>query len=134
MLLLPFVAIFSLFHLFFYQSYLQWILVLGVGALVFGLARRLAFASLEDKALLWPSALPSVSVFIGVAIIPASRYFAQVVTTFGIVLELANSTGYTSDTLAVTGQHQRLGFIDQGHGRTDSRYFLPWSCGERHLR
>ena len=79
-LLMPFVYIFSVFHAFFYQNYLQWLIALGVWWLVFKLARSLNYTS-ENSALL-AFAFTVCSVFIGVASASASWYFAQVVTTF----------------------------------------------------
>lgn len=79
LLLLPFVGLFGLFHVFFYQGYLQWLLVLGVFGLVYGLARRLAYRQFDSLILAFGFTLGSV--FIGVASISASWFFAQVVAT-----------------------------------------------------
>lgn len=79
-LLMPFVAILNIFHVFFYQGYLQWLLILGVWWLVFRLARHFNY-NLEDSAIL-AFGFTLGSVFIGVASAAASWYFAQVVATF----------------------------------------------------
>jgi len=79
-LLMPFVGIFKLFHTFFYQNYLTWILTLGVVYFVFKLARSL-FYSKEDSLILMLGFVLG-SVFIGVASVSSSWLFAQVLTTF----------------------------------------------------
>jgi hypothetical protein len=78
--LMPFVGLFELFHHLFYQSYLQWVFILGVLFLVFKLARIFKY-SLEDS---WLLALAFVlcSAFIGVASISSSWHFSQILTTF----------------------------------------------------
>lgn len=79
-LLMPFVGVFSIFHLFFYQSYLECVLVFGVLYFIFRLARLLAYST-EDSAILTLGFMLG-SVFIGVVVLSTSWYFAQVVTTF----------------------------------------------------
>jgi len=79
-LLMPFVGLFDLFHGFFFQSYLQGILLIGVIFLVFQLARRLAFSKEDSLTLMLGFVLGSV--FIGVAAVSSSWFFAQIVTVF----------------------------------------------------
>jgi hypothetical protein len=79
-LLMPFVAFFSLSHIFFNQGYLQWMLVLGIVWFVFRLARLLSYSGEDSMILAFGFVLGSV--FIGVASISSSWLFAQVVTTF----------------------------------------------------
>lgn len=79
-LLMPFVGLFDLFHLFFYQGYIKWLLILGILFFVFRLARLLAY-SIEDSLILM-FGFVLASVFIGVASVSSSWLFAQVVTTF----------------------------------------------------
>lgn len=79
-LLIPFVAIFSIFHLFFYQGYIDWLLILGVFYFVYKLARILLY-SLEDSLIL-AFGFVLGSVFIGVSVVSSSWLFAQVLTTF----------------------------------------------------
>ncbi len=79
-LLLPFVALFSLFHIFFYQGYLQWVLILGIIFFVYKLARKLAFSKEDSFVMMLGFVLGSA--FIGVAAVPSSWLFAQVVATF----------------------------------------------------
>ena len=79
-LLMPFVGFFDIFHLPFYQGSLQWILVLGVMYFVFRLARLLDYSPEDSMVLALGFMLGSV--FIGVATLSSSWFFAQVVTTF----------------------------------------------------
>jgi hypothetical protein len=79
-LLMPFVGFFHLFHTFFYQGYLNWILILGILYFIFKLARLLAYSK-EDSFILTLGFVLG-SVFIGVASVSSSWLFAQVVTTF----------------------------------------------------
>ncbi|HEY5267721.1 MAG TPA: hypothetical protein VII94_01140 [Candidatus Saccharimonadales bacterium] len=78
--LMPFVAFFNLFHIFFNQDYLQWALVIGILFFIYKLAKILSYSA-EDSLLL-ALGFAIGSVFIGVAVIAASWYFAQIVTTF----------------------------------------------------
>jgi hypothetical protein len=78
--LMPFVAILDLFHHLFYQGYIQWIMVIGILFFVFKLAQLFSY-SVEDSLLLSLGFILG-SVFIGVAILPSSWFFAQVLTTF----------------------------------------------------
>lgn len=79
-LLMPFVAIFNVFHLFFYQGYLKWTLLLSVIYFVYKLARVLLYSK-EDSAIL-ALGFTLGSVFIGVASVSSSWLFAQTLTTF----------------------------------------------------
>ncbi len=79
-LLMPFVALFNVFHLFFYQGYIKWALLLGVLFFLFKLARVLLYSK-EDSVIL-ALGFTLGSVFIGVASVSSSWLFAQVLTTF----------------------------------------------------
>ncbi len=79
-LLMPFVGFFQLFHQFFYQGYLKWLLVIGVWFLVYRLAQKFSYTKEDSTILAFGFCLGSV--FIGIASVSASWYFAQVVTTF----------------------------------------------------
>jgi hypothetical protein len=79
-LLMPLFAFFSIFHVFFYQGYIDWLLILGIIFLVFKFARWLDY-TLEDSFLL-TSGFVFASVFVGVTIASSSWFFAQVLTTF----------------------------------------------------
>ena len=84
--LAPFVWFLNLFHHFFYQGYLQWILVVGTLFFVYKLARILAFSQ-EDSFLL-SLTFVLCSAFIGVAAVSSSWLFAQTLTTFLIFWSL----------------------------------------------
>jgi len=80
LLLVPFVGLFHLFHLFFYQGYIKWVLVFGVLFFVFRLARVLSYSKEDSLILAFGFTLGSV--FIGIASVSSSWWFAQVLTTF----------------------------------------------------
>lgn len=84
--LLPFVALFYAFHLFFYQGYLQWLLVLGVMYFVFALARRLRYNA--GDSVVWTFAFVLGSAFAGAAVGSSSWLYAQVVTVFLLLWSL----------------------------------------------
>jgi len=79
-LLMPLVGFFSLFHRFYFQGYLDWVLILGVSFFVFKLARSLKYSKEDSIVLTLGFVLGSA--FIGVASVSSSWFFAQVVTTF----------------------------------------------------
>jgi 4-amino-4-deoxy-L-arabinose transferase-like glycosyltransferase len=78
LILMPFVAIFNLFHLFFYQGYIKWLFVIAVMLLIYKLARLLAYS--KEDSLFLGFGFSLASTFIGVASVSASWYFAQVIT------------------------------------------------------
>jgi hypothetical protein len=79
-ILLPFVAFFSIFHIFFYQGYIQWLFILGIIYFVYRLARIIGYTSKDSFTLMLGFILGSV--FIGVASVSSSWLFSQVITTF----------------------------------------------------
>ncbi len=79
-LLMPFMAVFNLFHAYFYQGHLQWLLVLGVLYFVYKLARKLTYS--PEDSLILALGFTIGSAFLGVAAVPSSWLFAQVVTVF----------------------------------------------------
>jgi hypothetical protein len=79
-ILMPFVGIFSIFHAFFYQGYLEWVFIFGIIYFVYKLAKHFGFNS-EDS-LLWMFTFVLGSVFVGVSIVSSSWFFAQVLTVF----------------------------------------------------
>lgn len=79
-LLMPFVALFNIFHRLFFQGYLSWALVLGIVFYIFKLARTLSYS--KEDSLLLAFGFTLGSVFIGVASVSSSWFFAQVLTTF----------------------------------------------------
>lgn len=78
-ILIPFVAFFDQLHIFFYQGYLQWLLILGVVYIIYRLARHFDYSVYDSIILILGFVLGSV--FIGVAALSASWYYAQVLTT-----------------------------------------------------
>jgi hypothetical protein len=85
-LLMPFVALFSLFHHFFYQGYLKWALILAVLYFVFKIAKKLRYNSYDSLILMFGFALGTV--FIGVASVSSGWLYAQVVTAFLLLWSL----------------------------------------------
>ncbi len=79
-LLMPFVAVFSLLHLVYYQGYLMWLLALGVMYFVYQLGRIFKYSGEDSLLLAFGFALGTV--FIGVVSISSSWFFGQVVNTF----------------------------------------------------
>lgn len=79
-LLVPFAAIFDIFHKFFWQGYLGWLLITGVAYFIFKIARALNFSNEDSLILVLGFTLGSV--FIGVASVSSSWFFSQVLTTF----------------------------------------------------
>jgi hypothetical protein len=77
------VALFSLFHVFFYQGYIKFFLFLGILYFVYKLARILSYSTEDSRILTFGFTLGSV--FIGVAGVSSSWFFAQMVTTFLIL-------------------------------------------------
>ncbi len=80
LVLVPFVALFDLFHATFMQGYIDWFFILGVLFFVYKLARILGYSKEDSAVLTFGFALGSV--FIGVAVVSSSWLFAQVITTF----------------------------------------------------
>jgi hypothetical protein len=90
-LLMPFVYIFGLFNILFYQKYLQFWLVFGVFYLIFILAKRNGFSKMDSVSLAVAFCISSV--FWGVGLTPWSWCYAQVLTTFLLLLSLVEYTG-----------------------------------------
>ena len=80
LVLLPFVAVFSAFRVFFYQQYIDWLLVSGTLYLVYALARKLNYGHRDS--LFWMFGFTLGSAFIGVAFVASSWLLAQVITVF----------------------------------------------------
>jgi hypothetical protein len=79
-ILMPFVGLFNIFHLYFYQGYIKWLLVVGIAFFVYKLAKKLKYNN-EDTTLLIIAFILS-SVFLGVASVSSGWLYAQVVDTF----------------------------------------------------
>ncbi|MHB1864875.1 MAG: hypothetical protein ACYCPS_01760 [Candidatus Saccharimonadales bacterium] len=74
--LMPFVAFFNLFHIFFYQGYIKWLMILVISYILYKMARKIQFSSSDS--LIWMFGFVLGSVFIGVASVSSSWLFAQV--------------------------------------------------------
>lgn len=88
-LLLPFAFLFGLLDAFFYQGYLQPLLVVLVLALVYRVARQIGYDR-DDGAYL-AFGFTFATAFLGVAMLPWSWYFSQVLTCaliFGAITEV----------------------------------------------
>jgi hypothetical protein len=79
-ILVPFIALFDLFHAFFYQGYIDWLLVVGTLYFVYSLARRFQYTAEDSLTLMLGFALGSA--YIGIAAVSSSWLYAQVVSTF----------------------------------------------------
>jgi hypothetical protein len=77
---MPFVSFLSIFHVLFYQGYLKWLLVIGVGYFIFKLARLITYSK-EDSLVLTLGFMLG-SVFIGANSVSSSWLFAQILTVF----------------------------------------------------
>ncbi len=75
--LLPFVFLSNIFNLFFYQGFLQIILVLFIAFICFKIAQRLNYT--KNDSWYWAFAFCFATMLIGVIFIPWSWYFAQVI-------------------------------------------------------
>lgn len=84
--LIPFVGLFNLFQVFFYQGYIKWALMLGIIYFVYSLARKLKYTKEDSLILMFGFTLGSV--FIGAASTSSSWLFAQIMTTFLILWSL----------------------------------------------
>ncbi len=78
-ILMPFVAFFNIWHIFFFQGYIKWIMTLLISYLLYKLARKLNFSASDS--LIWMFGFILGSVFIGVDSVSSGWLYAQVVTT-----------------------------------------------------
>jgi hypothetical protein len=85
-ILLPFVAFFSLFHLFFFQGYIKWLFMFGVLFFVYRLARIIKYTQYDSIILALGFALGTV--FIGVASVSSGWLYAQVIEAFLVLWAL----------------------------------------------
>ncbi|HSX45276.1 MAG TPA: hypothetical protein VLF39_04210 [Candidatus Saccharimonadales bacterium] len=90
-ILMPFVALFSLFHLFFYQSYLQVVITMINLVMLFKLARKLKYDG-EDSAI-WAFGFLLGSAYIGIIALSMSWFFAQAITVLLLLLALYEYVG-----------------------------------------
>lgn len=85
-LLMPFVWLSNLFGVFFYQGFLQFFLVIGVGYLFYLIALKRGFS--KEDSWFWAFAFCFGSAFIGIALIPWSWQFAEAITVFLLFMTL----------------------------------------------
>lgn len=85
-LLMPFVFVFNLFNVFFYQGYLQFFLVIAVFIVIYKLS--LIFKYSAKDALFLSFAFCFASPFLGVAMWPWRSYFGHVITVLLIFTSL----------------------------------------------
>jgi hypothetical protein len=83
-ILMPFVFIFKFLNLFFYQGYLQFFLILLILLILFKINKKINFS--KSDSLYLASAFLFSSMFLGVALISGSWYFAHVIVVFLILL------------------------------------------------
>lgn len=79
-LLMPFVALYSSLHRFFYQGFLKWALMIGIIYFIYKIARKLEYG--KEDSLVFMLAFVLGSVFIGVASVSSGWLYAQVVSVF----------------------------------------------------
>lgn len=94
-LLTPFIFVFNFFGFFFFQSYLSLLLTILIFFLVYKIARKINYNFIDAWYLAY--AFCFASVFLGVAAIGWSWYFAQVITVtllFLALLEFLNKKRY----------------------------------------
>lgn len=85
-ILMPFEAFFNLFHIFFYQGYIKWILVVITLYIIYKLG--LKFKYNKKDSLILSLAFLLASVYMGVNTISSGWLFAQIVTTLILFLAL----------------------------------------------
>lgn len=90
-ILMPFVWLGNFFQFYFYQGYLNFFLVLLIFYLIFKLARRINFSAADS--VYWSAAFIFSSMFLGVAMISPSWYFAQTITVLLLFLSLLEYSG-----------------------------------------
>lgn len=82
--LMPFVFVSKFFSFFFYQYYLNFLMVILVFGLILKIARHLGY-SREDR-IYWAVAFCFASPFLAVAFVPTSWFFSQVITSLLLFL------------------------------------------------
>ena len=79
-ILMPFVFLFNIFHIFFYQGYIKWIFVLLTAYFIFALAKHFKYSSKDSVILMLGFMLGSV--YIGVNSVSSGWLYAQIICTF----------------------------------------------------
>lgn len=78
--LVPFIFLFKLIGLFFYQGYLQFILILFTVFFIYKICKKIGYK--KDDSLFLINAFCFASMFLGVALVSWCWYYSQVVTVF----------------------------------------------------
>lgn len=89
--LMPFVYLAWNFGFIFYQRYIHWLIVLGVFALIYKIARKLGFT--KGSSLIWAFAFNLGSSFINISLVPFSWYFSQAIVVLLIFASLYEYLG-----------------------------------------
>lgn len=76
-ILMPFVAFFHIWHIFFYQGYIKWLMILAISFIIFKMARKLNYS--KSDSLIWMFGFVLGSVFMGVGSVSSGWLYAQVV-------------------------------------------------------
>lgn len=76
-ILMPFVAFFNIWHIFFFQGYIKWLMILAISYIIFKMARKIDF-SVTDS-LIWMFGFILGSVFMGVGSVSSGWLYAQIV-------------------------------------------------------
>lgn len=103
-LLVPFVFVFNLFGVFFYQGWLQIALVAAIALMIFRIGRTFGYTRYDS--VVWAFAFTYATTFLGVAILPWASKYAHVVATamlFGALLEYAGKRRYWLIGLCLAG-------------------------------
>ena len=85
-ILMPFVAFFNLFHIFFYQGYMKWILVLITFYIIYKLAVKFRYSKRDSIILSFAFLLATV--YAGINTVSSGWLFAQIVSTLILFLAL----------------------------------------------
>ena len=80
LILVPFVAFFNLFHIFFYQGYIKWVFVVLTVYFVYLLAKHFKYSNKDSIVLVLGFVLGSV--YIGVNSVSSGWLYAQIICTF----------------------------------------------------
>ncbi len=91
LLLAPFVGLFGIWHAYFYQGYLQVVLILLVGLLIIRLARRFGYETFDG--LILAAGYIFGSPFIGVASASWSYFFSEILVSFLLFSALSEYFG-----------------------------------------
>src|SRR3989304_3683952 len=89
--LMPFVLTAKIFGFMFYQTYIQWVLVLIVFYLIYKIARKIGFNS--TSSIFWALAFNVASVFFYVSLVPFSWDFSQVIVVLLLFLAFLEYLG-----------------------------------------